>query len=184
MTPYINIRYKQLDNDVQSKYCTRWQELPVQIELYNHNMSMIVDAVSRSLTEQAWFGTVGMKSLSKTIRTSLTLNLRTTQFSLKLLSPPRKCLVHLSLKQSVCNPQDMQKKDWDWHLWRWQSNRELLAQFKMKNLVLQCLQGAHWQSQFLGYPRIPSQLARTQEIHGKPMRSQESQLCGLQNGQP
>lgn len=36
MTPYINIRYKQLDNDVQSKYCTRWQELLVQIELYNH----------------------------------------------------------------------------------------------------------------------------------------------------
>ena len=109
MTPYINIRYKQLDNDVQSKYCTRWQELLVQIELYNHNMSMIEDAVSSSLTEQAWVGTAGMKSLSKTTRTSLTLNLRTTQFSLKLLSHPRKCLVHLSLKQTVRNPQDMQK---------------------------------------------------------------------------
>jgi len=98
MTPYI--RYKKLDNDVQGKYCTRRQELLVQIELYNHNMSMIEDAVSRSLTEQAWVGTVGMKRLSQTLRTSLTLNLRTTQFSLKLLWHPRKCLVHLSLKQT------------------------------------------------------------------------------------
>lgn len=107
--------------------------------MYNHDMSMIEDAVSRSLTEQAWVGTVGMKSLSKTIRTSLTLNLRTTQFSLTSLSHPRKCLVHLSLKQTVCNPQDMQKTtETDTY-----EDDKLLAQFKMKNLVLQCLQGAH-----------------------------------------